>query len=445
MRYPARLATLACTLITAVHASAQCRTSTGCASEAFAAVDQAVLDVMCNNDIPGATLAVAYDGVIVYERGFGTSDIFRQQPMEPDALMRIASVSKPLTVSAARTLVDQGAFELSDYAFDLGQQGGTGLLTANPFPSLGDPRLADITVLDLIRHRAGWNRYLVGDWIFSELLVARELGVAPPPGRQNTIDWIAGQPLQFTPGTDTVYSNIGCLVLGLIVEDFTGLPIDQAIQQLVLDPIGVDDDDHAAGRTFEPDTDPREPWYHAPRLFVNVFDPTGPLVPSPYGAWDHEALAGQGGQIATASALARVAAHRWVNGSNIGLPKSPTLRGNWRWNHTGVLDGTGALIRQRGDGVTYAVLFNSRGFGGTVRNALDIAFDDMIDSAPFPTSPPNCCPADTNGDGVVNPADFNAWVIAFNTQTPACDQNGDGLCNPADFNAWVINFNDSCD
>ncbi|MEO1535647.1 MAG: GC-type dockerin domain-anchored protein [Planctomycetota bacterium] len=54
------------------------------------------------------------------------------------------------------------------------------------------------------------------------------------------------------------------------------------------------------------------------------------------------------------------------------------------------------------------------------------------------------CPADVNGDGFVNPGDFNAWVIAFNTQAPECDQNGDGLCNPGDFNAWVLNFNSGC-
>ncbi|MEO1534219.1 MAG: GC-type dockerin domain-anchored protein [Planctomycetota bacterium] len=54
------------------------------------------------------------------------------------------------------------------------------------------------------------------------------------------------------------------------------------------------------------------------------------------------------------------------------------------------------------------------------------------------------CPADTNNDGVVNPADFNAWVIAFNNQTPSCDQNSDGLCNPADFNSWVLNLNAGC-
>ena len=54
------------------------------------------------------------------------------------------------------------------------------------------------------------------------------------------------------------------------------------------------------------------------------------------------------------------------------------------------------------------------------------------------------CAADTNGDGQLTPADFNAWVAAFNAQAPACDQNGDTLCTPADFNAWVANFNAGC-
>ena len=54
------------------------------------------------------------------------------------------------------------------------------------------------------------------------------------------------------------------------------------------------------------------------------------------------------------------------------------------------------------------------------------------------------CPADTNGDGIVSPADFNAWIQAFNTQSAACDQNGDGLCSPADFNAWIQNYNTGC-
>ena len=54
------------------------------------------------------------------------------------------------------------------------------------------------------------------------------------------------------------------------------------------------------------------------------------------------------------------------------------------------------------------------------------------------------CVADTNGDGVLSPADFSAWVAAFNAMAPECDQNDDGACSPADFSAWVSNYNAGC-
>ncbi len=54
------------------------------------------------------------------------------------------------------------------------------------------------------------------------------------------------------------------------------------------------------------------------------------------------------------------------------------------------------------------------------------------------------CVADTNGDGVLSPADFSAWIMAFNDRSDACDQNGDDLCTPADFSAWILNFNLGC-
>ncbi len=54
------------------------------------------------------------------------------------------------------------------------------------------------------------------------------------------------------------------------------------------------------------------------------------------------------------------------------------------------------------------------------------------------------CLADANGDGVLSPADFSAWVAAFNAMAPECDQNADGVCSPADFSAWVANYNAGC-
>jgi hypothetical protein len=58
------------------------------------------------------------------------------------------------------------------------------------------------------------------------------------------------------------------------------------------------------------------------------------------------------------------------------------------------------------------------------------------------SAPP--CLADTNNDGSVTPADFSAWVAAFNTNAPECDQNDDNACTPADFSAWVANYNAGC-
>ena len=55
------------------------------------------------------------------------------------------------------------------------------------------------------------------------------------------------------------------------------------------------------------------------------------------------------------------------------------------------------------------------------------------------------CLADTNGDGNVSPADFSAWVAAFNSGDAAvADQNQDDMVSPADFSAWVSNYNAGC-
>lgn len=54
------------------------------------------------------------------------------------------------------------------------------------------------------------------------------------------------------------------------------------------------------------------------------------------------------------------------------------------------------------------------------------------------------CIADTNLDGAVSPADFSAWITAYNAQSEVADQNLDGNVSPADFSAWVANFNQGC-
>ncbi|MEL6797825.1 MAG: choice-of-anchor tandem repeat NxxGxxAF-containing protein, partial [Planctomycetota bacterium] len=87
----------------------------------------------------------------------------------------------------------------------------------------------------------------------------------------------------------------------------------------------------------------------------------------------------------------------------------------------------------------------SRGAGslnerGDVVVRIDLDGDQAIIA--FPAD--DACLADTNGDGQLGPNDFNAWILAFNSQSAACDQNGDGDCRQNDFNAWILNFNAGC-
>ncbi len=54
------------------------------------------------------------------------------------------------------------------------------------------------------------------------------------------------------------------------------------------------------------------------------------------------------------------------------------------------------------------------------------------------------CVADVNGDGILSPADFTAWIDAYNGGGAGCDQNANGSCTPADFTAWITNYNNGC-
>ncbi len=62
----------------------------------------------------------------------------------------------------------------------------------------------------------------------------------------------------------------------------------------------------------------------------------------------------------------------------------------------------------------------------------------------FQAGEPNLCLADVNGDGMLSPTDFSAWIGAYNSGAPECNQNGDGACTPTDFTAWVGNYNAGC-
>jgi CubicO group peptidase (beta-lactamase class C family) len=408
----------------------------------LAALDAIMQDYMQEHGIGAGVAAVMRNGVPVYRRAFGWQDEQHTKPLAPDAIMRLASVTKPITAAAVRKLISQGKFGLNSRVFSAGEP-GTGLLDFTPFGT-ADARLKDITVEHLLRHRGGWNRSIAGDLTYRETQIASAMSLSSPPGREATLRWILGQPLQFTPGTQEVYSNIGALTLGLVIEKYAGMPYIDFVRQEIFAPLGVPADQVVAGRTFREDHDPREPFYDASGDFdPNVFWPArgaGPSVPAPYGGWDHEARIGQGGVVADPLAILALLNAYQVNGPGIGGPRPAP--GTWRWNHTGGLQGTSTLARQRGDGINYVVLFNkdatsSESYAVDVRTLFDAYFDQTAISWPTQdiTTVPVGTTCDFNADGFIDGEDLTHWRLAAGRHDGG-DADGDGDSDGADFLAW---------
>ena len=324
-------------------------------------LSRVVQTYMLDHDISAGALGVSRDGEVMLQQGFGWLDRERTEPTPPEAMLRIASVTKPMTAAAIRQLIGDGAIALDDYVFDLGQPEG-GLLDLTPFSTLGDARLADVTVEHLLHHRGGWDREISGDYTYDEIEIAEAMGVPSPAGRENIARYILSQPLDHAPGSTRAYANLGYMLLGLIVEQVTGMGCLEVVQTRVLAPIGVDASHLAAARTFEVDALPLEPWYDG-RGFTgrNVFDPMGPPVDRPYGSWDMEARIGQGGLLADTTALLGYLRSYQVAGDDIGLPRA--MGASSSWTHTGSLTGTNALATQRSTGVAIALTLNRRATG----------------------------------------------------------------------------------
>src|SRR5262249_18735583 len=92
---------------------------TGKAAPGTEALDRAVVTMLSRHGIRGASLAIAKDGKLVLARGYGWANLATEEPVRPDALFGVASLSKTFTAAAALKLVEQGKLSLDDHPFKL--------------------------------------------------------------------------------------------------------------------------------------------------------------------------------------------------------------------------------------------------------------------------------------------------------------------------------------
>jgi N-acyl-D-amino-acid deacylase len=344
--------------------------------------DRAFVKLMEKWDIPGGALAVIVDGHVLLARGYGLADVERNEPVRPESLFRIASLSKPITAVAVLKLVEEGRLGLDTELFHLLDD------LEPPAGATVDPRIYSITIRHLLEHSGGWDASKGLDPMFASQRAARAVGAPEPADCRTTIRFMLGQPLDFDPGSQYAYSNFGYCVLGRVIEEVTGQTYEDYVRGQILAPIGIDR--MRLGRSRLSDRHPLEVRYYdyeGAALAESVF-PGGPeRVPWPYGGFHLEAMDAHGGWIGSAVDLARfVSALDSANPAAIlapdtidvmlSRPAAPLWEGRsdyyglgWRvrpasksayWWHTGSLAGSSAVLYRTSSGLAWVALFNTR-------------------------------------------------------------------------------------
>lgn len=329
-------------------------------------------------EIHGAQLAISRHDSLLYARGFGYADKDRKIPMEPSYIMRMASVSKLVTATGIMKLRDMGKIRLSDKVF-----GPKGILNDTFYVnSIRDKRYFDITVEQLLRHKAGFTNY-AGDAIFSTRYIMQQNRLTTPPDHRTLLRIVLRRHLGYTPGTAQHYCNIGYTLLSLIIEKRTGMSYENFMQRYVLYPAGCYDF-HIAGNYLK-DRRPNETVYymHSSSVPVPEFNNSGRMVVRCYGENDITTALGAGAWVASAAELCRLVAS--IDGDRIvpdvispqavklmtqEMPDHQFSLGwnftprNRPWIRTGSLVGTSALVLRYPDGECWVFITNTSTWKG---------------------------------------------------------------------------------
>jgi CubicO group peptidase (beta-lactamase class C family) len=206
-------------------------------------------------ELPGAVVAIARNGRLVYEKAFGFQNREDKVPMKTGSVFRIASMSKPITSVAIMILAEEGKV---DIAAPVSQY----------LPELKDlkvgmdrqPMKRAMTVQDLLRHTSGFTYgFSAEDPAMVKAYDDAKLFDFDQSSAE-MVTKLAKLPLSHQPGTTWDYS-MSTDVLGRIVEVASGMGLDQFVQQRITKPLnltvtGFSAGQSQAGSIAEPQVDP---------------------------------------------------------------------------------------------------------------------------------------------------------------------------------------------
>jgi CubicO group peptidase (beta-lactamase class C family) len=236
----------------------------GLSAERLERIDEVVDRYIEAGEITGAVTLVGKDGRIAHLEAHGIMDIASNKAMAPDAIFRIASMSKPVGAVSILILIEEGKVRLSDPvsrfipsfrdmhvavavprrpAFGPPGSGPPAASLAGP-PGPGGPppefytvpAERDITILDLLTHTSGLMSGAMSNSVTGPPVQARhEKGVA-------YTEEVGTAPLEFQPGARWAYSAVGGFdVLSRVVEIVSGQSFSDFTRARIFGPLGMND------------------------------------------------------------------------------------------------------------------------------------------------------------------------------------------------------------
>jgi len=180
---------------------------------------------------PGACALVARADRVVFEHACGVlARPSSDRAVTFATVWDLASLTKPLvTVALTLVLVDRGLLRLDDPVVSL-------------LPSFGvgdDPRRQAVTLRHLLHHDSGLPAHRRYFETFSNSFANKDSDASRDQPRPRMFAAALGEPLERDPGAVSVYSDLGFLVLGALLESVTGERIDRLARRLLFDPLEV--------------------------------------------------------------------------------------------------------------------------------------------------------------------------------------------------------------
>lgn len=169
----------------------------------------------------GASIAVSRGGELACATGIGWRDLCNREPFDRDEPCRIDSITKPLIAALVMQEVEAGALDLDAPA-------------QRDLPDLGLSE--DITLAQLLAHRSGLTDY--GDLSAYHEAVRVAPG-APWSDAEFLERTLRERPPRFAPGAGFAYSNVGYLLLRLLLERRCHAPLSAVMRQRLFEPLGL--------------------------------------------------------------------------------------------------------------------------------------------------------------------------------------------------------------